>query len=83
MPTQPTLAEAFQAVFGGPLPRRCVHCGVLTTEVASHFTDGSTETGPYAWTEPAHEACTERLAAEAEAYAQGYDEAMAQLGGPA
>lgn len=75
---QPTLAEAFQAVFGGPLPRPCVHCTLPTTEVAHHFTEGDCESGPYAWTEPAHEACIERMAAEAEAYAAGFDDAWAQ-----
>lgn len=73
---QPTLAQAFQAVFGGPLPRCCVHCGLPTTEVANHFTEGTGETGPFAWAEPAHDACAERMAAEADAYAQGYDDAM-------
>lgn len=68
---QPTLAEAFQAVFGGPLPRPCVHCGQPTTEVVHHFTEPEAA-GPYAWAEPAHDACTERLAAEAAAYAQGW-----------
>lgn len=71
----PTLADAFQAVFGGPLPRPCVHCSLPTTEVVHHFTEGTGESGPYAWAEPAHDACVERMVAEAEAYAQGYDEA--------
>jgi hypothetical protein len=79
MPTPPTeadrmtLAEAFQAVFGGELPRPCVHCGVLTQERASYFTEGDTESGPYAWTEPAHDACVATAAAEADAYATAYE----------
>lgn len=72
---QPTLAQAFQAVFGGPLPRPCVHCSRPTLDEANHFTEGDGESGPYAWSEPAHPECVATMAAEAEAYAQGYAQA--------
>lgn len=71
----PTLAEAFAAVFGTEVPRPCVHCSRPTLDVAHHFTEGNPESGPFAWTEPAHPECTERMVAEAEAYAQGYEDA--------